>query len=117
MFTFEKLEVYLKAKNYNHLIYQFVQKNTVLDRTTRDQFRRASFSIMLNIAEGSGRFSNADRRNFFVIARGSIFEYVAILDFLNSENLISKDLFESLINLSEELSKMIFTMIRNLENK
>jgi hypothetical protein len=31
-------------------------------------------SIVLNIAEGSGRFSNADKRNFYIIARSSIFE-------------------------------------------
>jgi four helix bundle protein len=117
MFDFEKLDVYQKSKNYNHLVYQFVQKNALLDRTTKDQFRRASFSIMLNIAEGSGRFSKADRRNFYVIARGSIFECVAILDFLNSENLIAPELFEIFMRLSEELSKMIFAMIRNLESK
>jgi len=52
------------------------------DRATNDQLRRASFSIMLNVAEGTSRFSNKDRKNFFVIARGSAFECPAILEHL-----------------------------------
>lgn len=37
------------------------------DRVINDQLRRASFSIMLNIAEGSSSFSNKDKRYFMVI--------------------------------------------------
>jgi four helix bundle protein len=58
-----------------------------IDPTTRNQLRRAVFSVMLNIAEGSSRFSNADRRNFYFIARGSVFECVAIFDFMKEEYL------------------------------
>ncbi|MEL7145842.1 MAG: four helix bundle protein [Bacteroidota bacterium] len=38
---------------------------------------------MLNIAEGSGRLTNRDKRTFYVISRGSTFESVAILDYLH----------------------------------
>ena len=63
MFDFEKLDIYKKAKKFNTDVRNFI-KSTKLDSTTKDQLRRASFSIVLNIAEGSGRFSKADRRNF-----------------------------------------------------
>ena len=55
MFDFCKLDVYQKAKSFYILIkkHSFSKK---FDRTTNDQLRRASFSIMLNIAEGSSRF-------------------------------------------------------------
>jgi len=55
--------------------------------------RRASFSIMLNIAEGTSRFSNKDRRNFFVIARGNAFECVAILEYLLETREITQQVF------------------------
>ncbi len=58
MFEVEKLEVYKKAKIFNSGIREFI-KETKLDNTTRDQIRRASFSIVLNLAEGSGGFSKA----------------------------------------------------------
>lgn len=63
MFDFEKLEVYKKAKAFNAKAYNYVIRGNGLDRTTKDQLRRASFSIMLNMAEGSSRFSRLDRRN------------------------------------------------------
>jgi four helix bundle protein len=69
---------------------------------------------MLNIAEGSSRFSKADRRNFFVIARGSAFECVAIFDFLQDEKLLDKEMYDQYYRQTEELSKMLFAMIKNL---
>jgi four helix bundle protein len=80
MFDFEKLVVYQKAKTFNKKVYHFLKISKNLDRTTRDQFRRASFSIMLNIAEGTSRFSKPDRRNFYVISRGS--QYLNVLQLL-----------------------------------
>jgi len=50
MFDFEKLEVYKKAKTFNSGIRQFIN-DVKLDPTTKDQLRRASFSIVLNLAE------------------------------------------------------------------
>lgn len=114
MFDFEKLDVYQKAKIFNKTVYQYLLAHKDLDRTTKDQLRRASFSIMLNIAEGSSRFSKADRRNFFVIARGSAFECVAIFDFLYAESLIDNGLHNEFYTAAEQLSKMLFSMIKGL---
>ena len=63
MFDFEKLIVYQKSKDFNSKVHNFLL-NYKLDRNTHDQLKRAAFSIMLNIAEGSGRFTKADKRNF-----------------------------------------------------
>ena len=113
MFDFEKLVVYKKAKIFNASIRLFL-KESKLDPNTNDQLRRASFSVVLNLAEGSGRFSKADRRNFFVIARSSIFECIAILDILKDEEVLSSELYNSFYSSAEELSKIIFAMIKNL---
>jgi four helix bundle protein len=115
MFDFEKLDVYKKAKTFNKGIYKYLTNCKGLDRTTNDQLRRASFSIMLNIAEGASRFSKAGRKNFMIIARGSSFECVAILDFLKDTNLLEPEIFNQFYAQAEELSKMLFSMIKNLE--
>ncbi|MBK6331410.1 MAG: four helix bundle protein [Bacteroidetes bacterium] len=41
--------------------------------------------MVLNIAEGSGKASLNDRKNYFTIARGSVFECVAVNDILKDE--------------------------------
>ena len=69
---------------------------------------------MLNIAEGTSRFSNKDRKNFFVIARGSAFECVAILEYLLETKEITQEVFVETENKLEEISKMLFGLIKNL---
>jgi len=116
MFDFEKLDIYRKAKVFNSSIRKLIRSKKI-DRITIDQLYRASFSIVLNIAEGLGRFSKRDRRNFFVIARSSVFECVAILDVLKDEGIISSKVYSEYYNQAEELSKILFAMIRNLDVK
>lgn len=113
MFDFEKLTVYSKAKDFNKKVHAFLL-STELDRTTKDQLRRASFSIMLNIAEGSGRSTKPDKRNFFVISRGSTFECVAIFDYLKDIGSLSNETFTDFYTDLDELSRMLFAMIKNL---
>ena len=113
MFDFEKLTVYQKAKEYNKAITKFLEGKQ-LDKVTDNQIRRASFSIMLNIAEGTGRITRPDKRNFFVISRGSAFECVAILDYLLDNGKIQKDQFKAFYRMLEEISKMLYKMIQGL---
>jgi four helix bundle protein len=113
MFDFEKLTVYQKAKIYNKKVNQFLVDNR-LERNTNDQLRRASFSIMLNIAEGTGRFTKPDRRNFYIISRGSVFECVAIFDYLKELNTISEMEFNEYHEKLDELSRMLYSMIKNI---
>ena len=114
MFDFENLTVYKKSKAFNTKTNTFIS-STKLDRTTNDQFRRAAFSIMLNIAEGSGRYTKPDKRNFYVIARGSTFECVAIIDYLKEIQVLSDHRYNEFYSQLEELSKMLFSIIRSLK--
>jgi four helix bundle protein len=114
MFDFEKLGVYAKAKKFNKTITSFLA-NTKIDRNTHDQLKRASFSIMLNIAEGSGRFTRPDKRNFYIISRGSAFECVAILDYLKDMEIIDETEFKEFYAQLEEISKMLFALIKQLQ--
>lgn len=114
MFDFQKLEVYQKAKIFNKETTSLLIEKK-FDRITNDQLRRASFSIMLNIAEGMSRFSNKDRRNFMVISRGSAFECVAILEYLVENEQIDRERYTCFYLKLEELSKMLFALIKRLE--
>jgi len=113
MFDFQNLAVYKKAKLF-HVNCKKIFLENKLDRYIVDQLGRASFSVPLNIAEGSGKFSKAHRKNYFTIARASLFEYVAILDILKDENKISVSEFETMLKDADELSRILYSMIKNL---
>jgi four helix bundle protein len=113
VFDFRKLEVYQKAKSF-HLQCLGIMRENKLERFVNDQLGRASFSVVLNIAEGSGKFSKADRRNFFVISRASLFECIAVLDILRDRDIIESSNFDVMVDAADELSRMLFAMIRNL---
>ena len=114
LFDFQKLEVYKKAQMF-HLECKALLKNAQIERYVIDQLSRASYSVVLNIAEGSGRSSANDRRNFFTISRASIFECVAILYMMKLENRIDEVKYVRNLSTSAELSKMLYVMIRNLK--
>jgi four helix bundle protein len=59
-----------------------------LSRGFRDQLSRASLSISLNLAEGNGRWHGGDRRQFFCIARGSVFECIPLLQLLQKRQVL-----------------------------
>lgn len=113
MFDFRKLTVYSTAKEFHGKCRSLIHEKN-FDKYVIDQLGRASFSVPLNIAEGSGKFSKADRRNFFVISRASLFECVAILDIQNDEGTITQNEFDFLCLKADELSRMLYSMIKNL---
>jgi four helix bundle protein len=114
MFDFQNLNVYQKSKTF-HLNCKQIILEPKTDKYVRDQLRRASHSIILNIAEGSAKSTKADRRNYFTIARASVFECVAIIDIMQTEQKLNKDQYNNLLSLANEISKMLFTMIQNLQ--
>ena len=89
-FDHEKLAVYGAA-------LEFVAAATeVLERIPKssavhNQLDRASTAIPLNIAEGSGKWTRADRCRYYDIARGSALECAACLDVLRVKKLLAND--------------------------
>ena len=83
-FGHEQLDVYRVSIRSVSWAYDVAGGLKGVDRHARDQLLRASQSIALNIAEGNGKGTNADRRRFFEIARGSALECAAIQDCLES---------------------------------
>jgi four helix bundle protein len=114
MFDFQKLEVYKKAKLF-HIKCKMLINGKKFDPYVKDQLGRALFSVPLNISEGSGKFSKPDRRNFFITSRASVFECIAALDIQCDEETISKEEFNELMIMGDELSRILFSMIKNFQ--
>src|SRR5438093_9005969 len=74
----------------------------------KDQLDRASTSLPLNIAEGNGKFSDADRSRFLEIARGSALECAACLDVLVVRKLANQD---QVILAKERLARIVQMLV------
>ncbi len=116
-FAFEKLIVYQKAIAFADSACATTEAFPRGYGFLADQLNRASVSIAANIAEGNGRFTVADRRNFFGIARGSVQECVALLEITHRRSLMSSDSYTTLRADLEEISKMLSGLITGLENR
>lgn len=113
MFDFENLDVYKKAKELNKEVLRFLKENKHIDSYLRDQLRRASISMVINIAEGSGKFSKADKKNFYTIARGSVYECVSLFGIIFGENQIDRISFNNFYQKFEIISKMLLGLINS----
>ena len=108
-FGHEKLDVYRLAIGYVAWVYEKSGSLNGIHRAARDQWLRASQSIPLNIAEGNGKAVEGDRRRYFEIARGSVFECSAIQDVLVVGKALTEN--ESLVR-KEELDRMASMLSR-----
>jgi four helix bundle protein len=106
-FKFEELNVYKDALLFADSIYDLTQafpRDEAFGLT--NQLRRASVSIVLNIAEGTSR-TKKDFRHFLSLSRGSCYECVAILSITHNRNYINKKDFDSHYNWCNKLARMI----------
>ena len=113
MFDFEKLDVYQIAHETNVKTLRILFSNAQLDVFFKEQWKRASLSVVLNLAEGVGRFSSADKKHFLTIARGSVFECVALLKTAKDMGWLAEGMYEELYSNYEQISKMLLGMFRS----
>ena len=73
-FAFEKLKVYQKAFDFADAVCGLTRGFPRGYFFLAVQLNRAALAIAANLAEGNGRFTKADRKNFFIIAHGSVQE-------------------------------------------
>jgi four helix bundle protein len=105
---FEDIDVWQKARELTNKIYETsCTESFANDFTLKGQTRKASLSIMLNIAEGYARRSNREFRKFLDYAHGSCAEVQSALYIAFDQKYISEQQFNNLYGLTEEISKMI----------
>lgn len=78
----ERLDVYRLALDFLVLAHEVIATLPRGRSHLSDQMTRASTSIVLNLAEGTGKHSRPDKRRYYVAARGSATESAALLDVL-----------------------------------
>ncbi len=102
--SFEEIESWQKARELTRKVYTVSNQGAFTkDFGLRDQIRRASVSIMSNIAEGFERDGNREFLQFLAVAKGSSGEVRAQLYIALDQDYFDKNTFETLSAISIEI--------------
>jgi four helix bundle protein len=116
-FMFETLQVYQKAVDLADQIAATAETFPRGYYFLVDQLNRAALSIATNLAEGNGRFTKADRKHFFTIARGSVQECVPLVEVARRRGFLSDVQHKEFRQRLEEIAKMLSGLINGLDKR
>ena len=112
---YKDLTVWKRAIELSLAVYRLTATFPAEERYgISSQLRRAGVSIASNIAEGYGRGSRKDYKQFLAIARGSTLEVQTQLIIANELGYCDLHLLKKTEALSEEVSKMLYSIIGKL---
>lgn len=109
---FEDILAWQKSKSF--VVDCYLCLKDIRDYSFRDQFQRASVSIMNNIAEGFERMGNKEFKKFLFISKGSCGEIRSMLYIALELKYIDEEKFYELYGKSLEISKMLSGLIKKL---
>ncbi len=114
--TFEDIASWQKARELTKLIYQHSKRGEFArDFGLRDQIRRASTSIMSNIAEGFERGGDKEFLQFLSTAKGSCGEVRSQLYVAFDQEYLTQADFDSLRQMTVSISRLISGFMNYLQ--
>jgi four helix bundle protein len=115
---FEDIEVWRAAREFVGNIYKTLDESSFKkDYSLMDQIKRASVSIMANIAEGFSRNSNKEFIRFLFIAKSSAAEVQSHLYVALDIGSLSKDRFDLLYDKLDKIQRQISDFIKYLKTR
>ena len=115
-FSFENLKVYRDSLSWVEETHRCLHElDRHCPRSVKDQLARAALSGPLKIAEGNGRWHKAEKKQFYWVARGSVFECVAIVQVMARMGLLRDAIVSEYYEQLSELSKMLTALIRAVD--
>jgi four helix bundle protein len=116
--SFEELDVWKNGKQFTVSIYAITNSKTFnSDYSLRNQLRRASVSIISNIAEGFERNGSKEFARFLTMTKGSAGEIRAQLYIAHALKYITTNEFDKLHNEINMISKQLSSLITYLKKR
>lgn len=114
---YRRLDVWQKSMMLVKKVYPLIERLPQEEKyALGNQIRRAVTSIVLNIAEGTGRNSDKELRHFLTIARGSAAEVEAQLMICIELEFFSRQDAMSALQLCDDVKGMLYRFIRRIES-
>ncbi|CAN5705130.1 four helix bundle protein [soil metagenome] len=113
---FEDIEAWKSARDVTRMVYEIsCSEKFARDFALVNQIRRASISILSNIAEGFERSGNKEFLQFLAIAKGSCGEVRAQVYVAFDQNYIDEMKFKEISNKLNETSRLIAGFMKYLQ--
>lgn len=117
MNNYKELKVWQKSMDLAEKVYQLTKSFPDQEKFGLiSQLRRCAVSIPSNIAEGAGRNSNKEFRNFLGIANGSANELNTQLLIAVRIGYVKEEQLKEIFSLLSEVQKIIFVLIKKFSN-
>ncbi len=114
---FEEIECWKRARDLTRRIYEITGKPAFArDFGLKDQIRRASVSVMSNIAEGYDRSGTAEFVHFLATAKGSAAEVRCQLYVAADQGYIQDNHFVEINALAVEIGSMLAGLMKYLRS-
>ena len=112
---FEDLEAWRKARDLVNMIYDMTQESSLArDFGLKDQIQRAAVSIMSNLAEGFDRTHQAEKLQYYRIARASAGEVRSLLYILGDRKFAEGGSLKKAHDLIDSLGAMVYALAQSL---
>lgn len=116
MGNFKALRAWQEAMRLSKLSNEAIDKLPGHERfALAVQWRRAVYSVVLNLAEGGGRPTPKEFRRFVRMARGSLDEVDAILELVQAAGYLERERLVELRRSRDNCSRMVSGLVRRLD--
>lgn len=113
---YKNLEVWRESRKLVSVVYKIVQSFPEEEKYgLSSQLKRAAISVPSNIAEGIARNHNKETKQFFYIAKGSIYEIETQMYLALDLNLINQDQADKIFIQLTLVRKLLIGFIKYLE--
>ena len=118
MHNYQELKIWQKAMDVTEQTYRLTSKFPKEEKYgLTSQIRRSAVSIPSNIAEGAGRNTDGEFKNFLGIASGSSNELFTQLILSHRLELVSENTIKPILNELIEIQKMNYALIQKFSKK
>ena len=112
---FEDLRAWKTARSLTNEVALTKRESLANDWALKDQIRRASISVMPNIAEGFKSRTRSQFINFLGTAKASAGEVRSQLVIAHDQEYLSDETFSWINDLADKVSRQLYHLIRHLE--
>ena len=114
---FEDLEAWRKARDLVNMIYDMTQESSLArDFGLKDQIQRAAVSIMSNLAEGFDRTHQAEKLQYYRVARASAGEVRSLLYILGDRKFVEEGSLKKARDLIDAIGAMVYALAQSFAN-